>query len=57
MFVASLGGNPDRDADNRLRYDDHQHVNFQACGYALCRLGHSVSLRKPRYVPEERKWL
>ena len=42
-----LGSNPDRypDRDNRQRYDDHQHINRQPCGYALCRLGHSVSLR------------
>ena len=42
-----LGSNPDRypDRDNRQRYDDHQHINRQPCGYALRRLGHSVSLR------------
>ena len=42
-----LGSNPDpyADRDNRQRYDDHQQINRQPCGYALCRLGHSVSLR------------
>jgi len=42
-----LGSNPDpyADRDNRQRYDDHQHINRQPCGYALGRLGHSVSLR------------
>jgi len=54
-----LGSNPDPDADpdNRQRYDDHQHVNRQPCGYALRRLGHSVCLCGPRYVPDGRNWL
>lgn len=54
-----LGSNPDPDPyrDNRQRYDDHQHINRQPCGYALCRLCHNVSLRGPRYVPEARKRL
>jgi hypothetical protein len=47
-----LGRNPDPDTDpdNRQRYDDHQQVDRQPSGYALCRLGHSVCPRRPRYV-------
>ena len=54
-----LGSNsdPDTDPDNCQRYDDHQHVNRQPCGYAFRPLGHSVCPPRSRYVPEERKWL
>ena len=44
-----LGRNsdPDSNPDYRQRYDDHQHVNRQPCGYAFSRLGHSMCPLRP----------